>query len=61
MGITKDDIKLKAGILGAEPWTEEMRQEIQDKLGIKLMISMAYLKLLVLVYLLNVQSRQECI
>ncbi|NLK71132.1 MAG: phenylacetate--CoA ligase [Clostridiales bacterium] len=35
MGITKDDIKLKAGILGAEPWTEEMRQEIQDKLGIK--------------------------
>ncbi|HHX57018.1 MAG TPA: phenylacetate--CoA ligase [Clostridiales bacterium] len=35
MGITKDDIKLKAGILGAEPWTEEMRQEIEDKLGIK--------------------------
>lgn len=35
MGITKDDIKLKAGILGAEPWTEEMRQEIENKLGIK--------------------------
>ena len=25
MGITKDDIKLKAGLFGAEPWTEEMR------------------------------------
>ena len=35
MGITKDDIKLKVGILGAEPWTEEMRQEIENKLGIK--------------------------
>ncbi|TNJ36850.1 phenylacetate--CoA ligase family protein [Prosthecochloris vibrioformis] len=28
-------IKLKAGIFGAEPWTEEMRQEIQELLGIK--------------------------
>ncbi|MEG0615823.1 MAG: phenylacetate--CoA ligase, partial [Oscillospiraceae bacterium] len=35
MGITKDDIKLKAGIFGAEPWTEEMRNEIESKLGIK--------------------------
>lgn len=35
MGITKDDISLKAGIFGAEPWTEEMRAEIQDKLGLK--------------------------
>lgn len=35
MGIKKDEIKLKAGIFGAEPWTEEMRTEIQDKLGIK--------------------------
>ncbi len=35
MGITKDDIKLKAGIFGAEPWTEEMRAEIEDKLGLK--------------------------
>lgn len=34
-GYTKDDIKLKAGIFGAEPWTEEMRQSIQDSLGIK--------------------------
>lgn len=35
MGITKNDIKLKGGLFGAEPWTEEMRCEIQDKLGIK--------------------------
>ncbi len=34
-GYTKDDIKLKAGIFGAEPWTEEMRQDIEEKLGIK--------------------------
>ncbi len=31
----RDQIKLKAGIFGAEAWTEEMRQDIQDKLGIK--------------------------
>lgn len=37
MGLTKDDIKLKGGLFGAEPWTEEMRTEIQDKLGCKAM------------------------
>ena len=31
----KDQIKLKAGIFGAEAWTEEMRHDIEDKLGIK--------------------------
>ncbi|MBR6697474.1 MAG: phenylacetate--CoA ligase [Lachnospiraceae bacterium] len=31
----KDTIKLKAGIFGAEAWTEEMRHDIQEKLGIK--------------------------
>ena len=35
MGIKKEDIKLKAGIFGAEPWTEEMRIQIQEKIGIK--------------------------
>lgn len=35
MGLTSDDIKLKAGIFGAEPWTEEMRREIEKSLGIK--------------------------
>lgn len=31
----KDKIKLKAGIFGAEPWTEEMRHQIEETLGIK--------------------------
>lgn len=31
----KDQIKLKAGIFGAEAWTEEMRKDIEEKLGIK--------------------------
>ena len=35
LGKTPDDLKLKAGIFGAEPWTEEMRQEIEKSLGIK--------------------------
>ncbi|MDR1674727.1 MAG: phenylacetate--CoA ligase [Oscillospiraceae bacterium] len=35
LGLTKDDIKLKAGLFGAEPWTEEMRKEIENGLGLK--------------------------
>lgn len=35
MGYTPDDISLKAGIFGAEPWTEEMRRDIENTLGIK--------------------------
>ena len=31
----KNQIKLKAGIFGAEAWTEEMRHDIEEKLGIK--------------------------
>ena len=31
----KNKLKLKAGIFGAEPWTEEMRHDIEDALGIK--------------------------
>ena len=31
----KDQLKLKAGIFGAEPWTEEMRKNIEEALGIK--------------------------
>ncbi|MDO5155773.1 MAG: phenylacetate--CoA ligase [Eubacteriales bacterium] len=31
----KDQIKLKAGIFGAEAWTEEMRHNIEESLGIK--------------------------
>ncbi len=35
MGMGPDDIPLKAGIFGAEPWTEEMRRSIEQTLGIK--------------------------
>ena len=31
----QDQIKLKAGIFGAEAWSEEMRRDIETKLGIK--------------------------
>ena len=31
----KDQIKLKAGIFGAEAWTEDMRRDLEQKLGIK--------------------------
>ncbi len=33
-GIPKEDIKLKAGVFGAEMWTEEMRNEIERRLEI---------------------------
>ena len=34
-GYTPDQIPLKAGIFGAEPWTQEMRRNIEATLGIK--------------------------
>ena len=34
-GYTPESIPLKAGIFGAEPWTEEMRRGIEETLGIK--------------------------
>ena len=35
MGIDfKNRMKLRVGIFGAEPWTEEMRREIEDRLGV---------------------------
>ena len=33
-GITLDRIRLKSGIFGAEPWTEDMRRRIEEKMGI---------------------------
>ncbi len=33
-GLTKDDIHLKVGLFGAEPWTPGMRSQIEEKLGI---------------------------
>ncbi len=35
MGYKPEDNFLKAGIFGAEPWTEEMRKDIEKSLGIK--------------------------
>ena len=34
-GYKPEDNQLKAGIFGAEPWTEEMRRDIEKSLGIK--------------------------
>ena len=34
-GINRNDLKLRVGVFGAEPWTENMRREIEDKLQIK--------------------------
>ena len=36
MGVSiRDDTKLKAGILGAEPWSDETRKRIEESTGIK--------------------------
>ena len=35
MGMKPDDIPLKAGIFGAEAWSEEMRRDIEATMGIK--------------------------
>jgi phenylacetate-CoA ligase len=35
MGIDIRSLKLEIGILGAEPWSEKMRDEIEEKVGIK--------------------------
>ncbi len=35
MGLTPDQIPLKAGIFGAEAWSQEMRRDIENTLGIK--------------------------
>ncbi|MGI5901274.1 MAG: phenylacetate--CoA ligase family protein [Desulfitobacteriia bacterium] len=34
-GISKEELKLRIGIFGAEPWSEQMRKEIEDRLGLK--------------------------
>ena len=33
--VNKEDLKLKVGFFGAEPWTEGMRKELEERLGIK--------------------------
>jgi phenylacetate-CoA ligase len=37
MGVSFRDLKFKAGVFGAEPWTEQMREEIERKLNLKAM------------------------
>lgn len=34
MGVSPAELRLKAGIFGAEPWSENMRREIERRLGI---------------------------
>ena len=34
VGIDFRDLPLRTGVFGAEPWTEEMRQDIEQKMGI---------------------------
>jgi phenylacetate-CoA ligase len=34
MGVGREQIRLKAAILGAEPWSDEMRRQIEDELKI---------------------------
>jgi phenylacetate-CoA ligase len=34
-GIPREEFQLKIGIFGAEPWTDNMRNEIEESLGIK--------------------------
>lgn len=34
MGINRNELKLKIGIFGAEPWSYNMRKEIEERLGI---------------------------
>ena len=35
MGVAPESLKLKVGIFGAEPWSESMRREIEQKLRLK--------------------------
>ena len=35
LGVNKDEINLRIGVFGAEPWTENMRKEIESRLGLK--------------------------
>ncbi|KIX13191.1 phenylacetate--CoA ligase family protein [Dethiosulfatarculus sandiegensis] len=35
MGVDLRELPVRVGVFGAEPWTQEMRKEIQDRIGIK--------------------------
>lgn len=34
LGISKEEMKLRVGIFGAEPWSQNMRKEIEERLGL---------------------------
>lgn len=34
MGVSKEELKLRVGLFGAEPWSEGMRKEIEERLGL---------------------------
>ena len=57
----QDKIKLKAGIFGAEAWSEEMRQDIQNKLGIKAYDIYGLTETSARAYPLSAASRPVCI
>ncbi|MDH7480074.1 MAG: phenylacetate--CoA ligase, partial [Syntrophomonadaceae bacterium] len=35
MGVRREELKLKAGVFGAEPWSNQMRRSLEEKLNIK--------------------------
>ncbi len=35
MGVNFKNLRLRVGVFGAEPWTREMRKEIEDRMGLK--------------------------
>jgi phenylacetate-CoA ligase len=37
IGVSKDRLNLRVGIFGAEPWSQNMRQQVEGKLGIDAM------------------------
>ena len=60
MGLSPDEIPLKAGIFGAEAWSEEMRADIEKTLGIKAFDIYGLTEFPVPAYPLNAANRTEC-
>ncbi len=44
-GVDKSMLSLKVGIFGAEPWSVEMKQQIEDKLALRLLTYTVCLRL----------------
>ena len=62
MGIDpKKDLNLKYGIFGAEPWSHEMRAQIEEKLGIRATDIYGLSEIMVLVLQRNVKFKKDCI